>query len=259
MLQWLPILAKVQPHQRVQVTKRGSGTFVLLVLATSIEAYYPGGGVSHSSRKQDDFGNYAFHYDVADPHGASNGRWESGDGYGNKRGAYTIRDLDGRERRVEYIADHHGFRAIVKTNEPGTAASAPAAVFLVLATSIEAYYPGGGVSHSSRKQDDFGNYAFHYDVADPHGASNGRWESGDGYGNKRGAYTIRDLDGRERRVEYIADHHGFRAIVKTNEPGTAASAPAAVVVASPYLGPTIHPRPAYVRRPWHGGHYGGHY
>ncbi|UYV74480.1 hypothetical protein LAZ67_11003640 [Cordylochernes scorpioides] len=27
MLQWPPILAKVQPHQRVQVTKRGSGTF----------------------------------------------------------------------------------------------------------------------------------------------------------------------------------------------------------------------------------------
>ncbi|UYV77327.1 hypothetical protein LAZ67_15000528 [Cordylochernes scorpioides] len=29
MLQWPPILAKVQPHQRVQVTKRDSGTFVL--------------------------------------------------------------------------------------------------------------------------------------------------------------------------------------------------------------------------------------
>ncbi|UYV77579.1 hypothetical protein LAZ67_15001619 [Cordylochernes scorpioides] len=27
MLQWPPILAKVQPHQRVQVTKRDSGTF----------------------------------------------------------------------------------------------------------------------------------------------------------------------------------------------------------------------------------------
>ncbi|UYV76490.1 hypothetical protein LAZ67_14000659 [Cordylochernes scorpioides] len=29
MLQWPPILAKLQPHQRVQVTNRGSGTFVL--------------------------------------------------------------------------------------------------------------------------------------------------------------------------------------------------------------------------------------
>ncbi|UYV78967.1 hypothetical protein LAZ67_17000520 [Cordylochernes scorpioides] len=29
MLQWPPILAKVQHHQRVQVTKWGSGTFVL--------------------------------------------------------------------------------------------------------------------------------------------------------------------------------------------------------------------------------------
>ncbi|UYV82460.1 hypothetical protein LAZ67_21002275 [Cordylochernes scorpioides] len=30
MLQWPPILAKVQPHLRVQVTKRGSGTFTML-------------------------------------------------------------------------------------------------------------------------------------------------------------------------------------------------------------------------------------
>ncbi|UYV78805.1 hypothetical protein LAZ67_16002841 [Cordylochernes scorpioides] len=29
MLQWPPDLAKVQPHQRVQVTKRGFGTFVI--------------------------------------------------------------------------------------------------------------------------------------------------------------------------------------------------------------------------------------
>ncbi|UYV63452.1 ABCA2 [Cordylochernes scorpioides] len=31
MLQWPPILAKVQPHQRVQVTKRGSGIFIVLI------------------------------------------------------------------------------------------------------------------------------------------------------------------------------------------------------------------------------------
>ncbi|UYV80661.1 IFRD1 [Cordylochernes scorpioides] len=32
MLQWPPILAKVQPHQRVQVTKRGSGTFAMIIM-----------------------------------------------------------------------------------------------------------------------------------------------------------------------------------------------------------------------------------
>ncbi|GIY82694.1 hypothetical protein CEXT_436631 [Caerostris extrusa] len=40
-----------------------------------------------------------------------------------------------------------------------------------------------------------------------------------------------------RRVDYVADGHGFRATVKTNEPGTAASAPAAALIASPYAGP----------------------
>ncbi|UYV61979.1 K02A2.6-like [Cordylochernes scorpioides] len=36
MLQWPPILAKVQPHQRVQVTKRGYGTFVSAKLVLGI-------------------------------------------------------------------------------------------------------------------------------------------------------------------------------------------------------------------------------
>ncbi|GIY43684.1 hypothetical protein CEXT_669101 [Caerostris extrusa] len=54
---------------------------------------------------------------------------------------------------------------------------------------------------------------------------------------QEGSYTIADIDGRARRVDYVADGHGFRATVKTNEPGTAASAPAAALIASPYAGP----------------------
>ncbi|XP_076342309.1 adult-specific rigid cuticular protein 15.7-like [Tachypleus tridentatus] len=90
----------------------------------------------------------------------------------------------------------------------------------------------GGSSVSSRRQDDFGNYAFNYDIVDPLGATNGHWEAGDGYGNKRGAYSLTDIDGRDRRVEYVADGAGFCAVVKTNEPGTANSAPAEAIVAS---------------------------
>ncbi|XP_076331569.1 uncharacterized protein LOC143236838 [Tachypleus tridentatus] len=104
----------------------------------------------------------------------------------------------------------------------------------------------GGSSISSRRQDDFGNYAFNYDIVDPLGATNGRWEAGDGYGNKRGAYSLTDIDGRARRVEYVADGAGFRAVVKTNEPGTAASAPAAAVVASSQPGVVAH-GPAVVK------------
>ncbi|UYV83204.1 hypothetical protein LAZ67_23000193 [Cordylochernes scorpioides] len=42
MLQWSPILSKVQPHQRVQITKRGSGTFIIpsfKILSTSLQVY----------------------------------------------------------------------------------------------------------------------------------------------------------------------------------------------------------------------------
>ncbi|GFR23317.1 adult-specific rigid cuticular protein 15.7 [Trichonephila clavata] len=94
-----------------------------------------------------------------------------------------------------------------------------------------------GVSTSARSQDAFGNYAFGYDIKNGVGAANSRSEVGDGYGNKKGSYTIADIDGRARRVDYVADAHGFRASVKTNEPGTAASAPAAALIASPYAGP----------------------
>ena len=92
-----------------------------------------------------------------------------------------------------------------------------------------------------------GNYAFGYDITNGHGASNSRRESGDAHGNKHGSYSIHDIDGRARRVDYVADGHGFRAVVNTNEPGTAHSAPAAAVIASPYAAPVApvvaHPAP----------------
>lgn len=93
----------------------------------------------------------------------------------------------------------------------------------------------GGASTQHRQQDDYGNYQFSYDIVDPYGATNGRWEVGDAFGNKRGGYIINDVDGRKRRVEYVADKYGFRVVVNSNEPGTAASAPAAAVYNSPYV------------------------
>nr|GBN48457.1 Adult-specific rigid cuticular protein 15.7 [Araneus ventricosus] len=94
-----------------------------------------------------------------------------------------------------------------------------------------------GVSNRAQTQDAWGNYAFNYGIKDGLGAANSRAEVGDAAGNKKGSYTIADIDGRARRVDYVADGHGFRATVKTNEPGTAASAPAAALIASPYAGP----------------------
>ncbi|XP_067145054.1 adult-specific rigid cuticular protein 15.7-like isoform X2 [Centruroides vittatus] len=119
------------------------------------------------------------------------------------------------------------------------------AVFAAVSAGIVPGAAVGGHSVSSRRQDDFGNYAFNYQIVNGVGATNGRSEVGDGWGNKRGSYVIGDIDGRARRVEYVADGAGFRAVVKTNEPGTALSAPAAAAIASPYTGP-ISGSPAVV-------------
>ncbi|GIX72195.1 adult-specific rigid cuticular protein 15.5 [Caerostris darwini] len=106
-----------------------------------------------------------------------------------------------------------------------------------------------GVSTTTRRQDSNGNYGFSYEIVDANGASNSRMEIGDAHGNKQGNYHLIDTDGRARRVDYIADKGGFRAVVKTNEPGTARSAPAGVVIDSPYEGPVAPEVPVVVAQP----------
>lgn len=114
-----------------------------------------------------------------------------------------------------------------------------------------------GVSAQTRSQDSLGNYRFAYDIVDHLGARNGRSESGDALGNKVGSYSIADIDGRVRRVDYVADDYGFRASIQTNEHGTAPSntggasynpplvaAPVAVPVAAPVA--AAYPAPAII-------------
>ncbi|KAK8777870.1 hypothetical protein V5799_020794 [Amblyomma americanum] len=101
------------------------------------------------------------------------------------------------------------------------------------------------------KKTDYGNYNFGYNIVNGYGAANGRHESGSAYGGVKGAYYLHDVDGRSRRVEYVADKGGFRAMVHTNEPGTKTSYPAA----APYHSANGKHVPAY----GHGGYgYGGH-
>ncbi|XP_015925060.2 uncharacterized protein [Parasteatoda tepidariorum] len=75
-------------------------------------------------------------------------------------------------------------------------------------------------------------YIFGYELKDESGATQSRKEQGDDYGNKRGSYGYTDGYGIYREVEYVADAHGFRAIVKTNEPGTENQNPADVEIHS---------------------------
>ncbi|CAL1288795.1 unnamed protein product [Larinioides sclopetarius] len=72
---------------------------------------------------------YKFGYEIND-HQGSQHRFEHGNGHGHVQGSYGFTDHRGIYREVHYVADHHGFRAKVKTNEPGTANQNPAHVKL---------------------------------------------------------------------------------------------------------------------------------
>jgi len=105
-----------------------------------------------------------------------------------------------------------------------------------------------GSSTQYRSQDNTGNYAFGYNENHSTGGSYRR-ESGDSYGNKVGSYGLRDIDGRVRVVNYVADGLGFRASIATNEPGTAPQPAAATSISSPHVvahGHALHAEPAIV-------------
>ncbi|XP_054918564.1 uncharacterized protein [Dermacentor andersoni] len=143
---------------------------------------------------------------------------------------------------------------------------------LCLAVTVSAgiVASSGGHSVQHRKQDDYGNYQFGYDIVNGYGAVNGRHEAGGAYGPVHGSYYLGDIDGRHRQVHYVADKLGFRAVVKTNEPGTKTSAPASApyVSANGKAVPAASVQPAQVAIvkpviPAYGGHlgygYGGGY
>ncbi|XP_035226263.1 cuticle protein 14-like [Stegodyphus dumicola] len=85
---------------------------------------------------------YSFGYSVKDHHGEQH-RHESGDGGHAVKGSYGFTDDRGVHRQVDYVADHGGFRAQVKTNEPGTAKQDPAAVKMI--SSAHPYFGAHGV------------------------------------------------------------------------------------------------------------------
>lgn len=99
----------------------------VLILVTVL-AFASGGSVSQQKvatrtgtsthfKTQDSQGNYRFGYDVVHSSGSSFHKEESSNGV--KVGSYGLRDIDGRVRVVNYVADAQGFRADVRTNEPG--------------------------------------------------------------------------------------------------------------------------------------------
>ncbi|GFY72851.1 cuticle protein 14 isoform b [Trichonephila inaurata madagascariensis] len=97
--------------------------FCALFALSHATALYSAPAVIHEGKSKqyssrDDFGNYNFGYNE-DHYSGGSFRKEAGDAYGNKFGSYGIQQADGRSRIVSYVADAKGFRADIKTNEPG--------------------------------------------------------------------------------------------------------------------------------------------
>nr|XP_042907324.1 cuticle protein 14-like isoform X2 [Parasteatoda tepidariorum] len=85
---------------------------------------------------------YKFGYSIKDKHGEQH-REESGNGGHHVTGSYGFTDDRGIHRQVNYVADHGGFRAQVKTNEPGTANQNPAAVHIHSSAPAHGHLYGG--------------------------------------------------------------------------------------------------------------------
>ncbi|XP_067118629.1 cuticle protein 14-like [Centruroides vittatus] len=89
----------------------------------------PAHGSYGSKEEKEEFAPFEFSYTAKDENGSTSSREESADGKGTVTGKYSIL-VEGLERIVEYVADKGGFRATVKTNEPGTKSDSPADISL---------------------------------------------------------------------------------------------------------------------------------
>ncbi|XP_067137318.1 cuticle protein 10.9-like [Centruroides vittatus] len=88
---------------------------------------------------------YQFNYNIDDGFGNQQYRQETGDQNGAVKGTYGYYDANGVYRNVDYIADSYGFRATIRTNEPGVGADNPADV------SIDAQPPPAGLQERYTK------------------------------------------------------------------------------------------------------------
>ena len=94
---------------------------------------------------------YEFGYEFADGLGMAQHRREVADGSGAVKGSYGYIDRDGTLREVNYMADTTGYKADIKTNEPGLAlqgqSSADARYFVhpptaaAVAQGLKSFFP----------------------------------------------------------------------------------------------------------------------
>ncbi|GFT90632.1 cuticle protein 16.8 [Nephila pilipes] len=112
---------------------------VLFAVASAAVAQYAGYGKPDEIKYPPQ--PYQFGYDSNDEYGNTAYRKEAGDSNGRVQGSYGYKDAQGIERIVEYVADENGYRAQVKTNEPGTESKSPADIELYANPIVVNYVP----------------------------------------------------------------------------------------------------------------------
>jgi len=117
----------------MELNKISKNLFVFLLFAlwtTVFAGHYQSHGHGHNDHYEEKYPYqpYGFGYDVEDGHGNKQWRHEKSHQPWHVTGSYGYKDKHGIMREVDYVADKHGFRAKVRTNEPGTAPKDPADV-----------------------------------------------------------------------------------------------------------------------------------
>jgi hypothetical protein len=97
---------------------------------------------------------FSWGYDLSDGYGAAQYHKETGDEYGKRVGSYGYTDAYGIYRQVDYVADEHGFRATVKSNEPGLqkGQESPASTEFLVYEPPSNYYAGNTNSYGAQSE-----------------------------------------------------------------------------------------------------------
>lgn len=91
------------------------GLLAVFALNIQVDCHQPSEPYSHH------FDPYSYGYDVEDTYGNKQWKQERSNNPHEVHGSYGYRDKSGIYREVTYVADKNGFRANIKTNEPGVA------------------------------------------------------------------------------------------------------------------------------------------
>jgi hypothetical protein len=121
----------MQTKQSIQIIILVASVLLAIMLSRiSCQQIPPSEPYSHH------FDPYSYGYESEDNHGNKQWKQERSNRPHEVHGSYGYRDHHGIYREVTYVADQNGFRANIKTNEPGVTGSdkSPAS------TKVESYY-----------------------------------------------------------------------------------------------------------------------